>query len=130
MASGAADRSRLRCYRRARWLARAPRFVRRWVWWYLLNVSGRKRARYFATFCVSSVGNLGVDSLTPLTPLTTLLHYGTIEPNGAVTMRLTFDHRVIDGAVAARALVDMEQVLKSEVSAELTALRVEQRIAG
>lgn len=113
---------RLRTYRRALGLARLPPFLRRWVWWYLLNVSGRKRARYFAAFCVSSVGHLGVDLLNPLTPLTSLLHYGAIEPTGKVSLRLTFDHRVLDGAAAARALNETEEILKTAILAELHAL--------
>ena len=55
----------VRRFRRALGLARLPRLVRRAVWWFLLNVSGRKRGRYFGTFGVTSVGNWGVESLRP-----------------------------------------------------------------
>ena len=65
-------------FRRACRLTALPRFVRRAVWWSLLNVSGRKRSRYFGTFGVSSVSNWGVESLRPIAPCTTLLHYGTL----------------------------------------------------
>ena len=110
-------------FRRALRVARLPRLVRRAVWWYLLNASARSRSYYFGTFGVTSVGNWGVESLRPIAPWTSLLHYGTIDPDGRITMRLTYDHRVLDGAGPATALVEMERVLQTDVVAELDALR-------
>lgn len=110
-------------YRRARSLTRWPRWLRRLLWWYALNVSGRRRARYFGTFGVTTVGNWGVDSLRPLAPCISLLHYGAIDSQGNVTMRLTFDHRVMDGSAPAKALVEMEQFLRTEVLTEIQSLR-------
>jgi hypothetical protein len=115
--------TRGRRYRRGLILARFPRFVRRAVWWFLLNVSGRKRARYFGTFGVTSVGNWGVESLRPVAPCITLLHYGVVDPSGHIVMRLTYDHRILDGWGPSTALVEMERVLKTEILAELNALR-------
>ena len=37
---------------------------------------------------------------------------------GGVEMRLSFDHRVLDGATAAVALADMEGVLHEEITQE------------
>jgi hypothetical protein len=104
-------------------LARFPRFVRRLVWWYALNGSGRVRARLFGTFAVSSVSNWGVDSVRPLSPVTTLLHYGTFDASGKVTVRLTFDHRVMDGAGPSKALNEMEHFLKTDLLAEVKGLQ-------
>ncbi len=109
-------------YRRLLRLARFPRVVRNLVWWSILNLSGQKRARYVGAFGVSSMANWGVESLAPICPCTTLLHYGTIDQQGTVAVRLTFDHRVLDGSGASLALTEMEQVLKTEVLAELKAL--------
>jgi hypothetical protein len=106
-------------FRRACRLTALPRFVRRALWWSFLNVSGRKRSRYFGTFGVSSVSNWGVDSLRPIAPCTTVLHYGTLEPNGDVAIRVTFDHRVMDGGELARAIVDLERVLRKDMLIEL-----------
>ena len=114
---------RIRRFRRGLALARLPAFVRRRVWWWLLNVSGRTRSHYFGTFGVTTVGAWGVDSLRPVAPWTLLLHYGAIDPRGAVTMRLTYDHRVLDGSGPATALVEMERILQTEIVAELEALR-------
>ncbi len=104
-------------------LARFPAFVRRRVWWWLLNASGRTRSRYFGTFGVTTVGNWGVESLRPIAPWTLLLHYGVIDSQGRITMRLTYDHRVLDGSGPATALVEMERILQTEIVAELDALR-------
>lgn len=104
-------------------LARLPRLLRRPVWWGALNLSARARGKLFGTFAVSSVSNWGVDSLRPLSPVTTLLHYGTVGDDGAVAVRLTFDHRVMDGGVPSRALNEMERILKTDILAEVKRLQ-------
>lgn len=106
-------------------LARFPRVVRRLAWWYMLNVSARCRARNLGTFGVSSVSNWGVDSVRPISPWTTLLHYGAIDAQGKVTVRLTFDHRVMNGSGPSKALVEMEQFLQTDILAEVEALGAE-----
>jgi hypothetical protein len=113
---------RVRQFQRAMFLARFPALLRRWVWWYILNASGPKRARYFSTFGVTSVGNWGVDSLRPLAPWTSLLHFGAIGADGVITMRLTYDHRVLDGSAPSKALIEMERILQTEILAELRSL--------
>jgi pyruvate/2-oxoglutarate dehydrogenase complex dihydrolipoamide acyltransferase (E2) component len=114
---------RLRNYRRAQVLARLPRLVRRLAWWYVLSVSGYRRSRYFGTFGVTSVSNWGVEAVTPIAPVTSVLHYGTIDARGTVAMRVTFDHRVMDGSKPARALAEMERILDEAILAELRTLR-------
>ncbi len=116
---------RVRRFRRALTLARLPALVRRLVWWAMLNLSGQTRAHFLGTFGVTTVGNWGVESLRPIAPWTLLLHYGVIDALGRIVMRLTYDHRVLDGAGPATALVEMEQVLQTEMIAELNALREE-----
>lgn len=106
--------------RRALWLSRWPRPLRRAVWWFGLNVSGPNRARRLGTFGVSVYSGLGAESLHPLSPLTTALNYGTIQSDGSVPVRLVYDHRVLDGATVARALVMLEQVLNGEIADELS----------
>jgi len=100
-------------------LARLPRVLRWLGWWYLLNVSACRRGRYLGTFGVSSVGNLGADTLNPVSPWPTLLHHGAVRADGAVSVRLAFDHRVLDAAELARAIGDLEQVLHLELTKEL-----------
>jgi hypothetical protein len=104
---------------RALWASSLPRPLRRFLWWFGLNVWGRKRANYMGTFGVSVYAGLGAASLHPLSPLTTVLNYGVIDADGSVDVRLIYDHRVLDGANVARALDDLEKVMKCEILAEL-----------
>jgi 2-oxoacid dehydrogenases acyltransferase (catalytic domain) len=62
-------------------------------------------------------------SITRLTPLLpSQLHYGMLDAAGRVDMRLSFDHRVVDGATVALALAEMEEVLRGDISRECTDL--------
>jgi hypothetical protein len=108
-------------FRRALLVGRLPWPLRRLVWWLGLNVSGKQRARCFGTFGLSVVAGFGAGQLNLLTPLTTALYYGLLEPDGALPVRMVFDHRVFDGAVAARALRDLETILLGEILAEVRA---------
>lgn len=64
----------------------------------------------------------GITHVLPL--LTSQLHYGMIDRDGRLEMRVSFDHRVLDGAAAAQALADMERVLLDELVRECTELAV------
>jgi hypothetical protein len=105
-------------YRSAYRLSRVPWPFRRFLWWAALNIFGSVRCDNFGTFGISSVGALGA-SITRLTPLlTSQLHYGMIDATGGVDMRISFDHRVLDGATVAVVLADMEEVLLGEITRE------------
>jgi pyruvate dehydrogenase E2 component (dihydrolipoamide acetyltransferase) len=77
------------------------------------------------TFTVTNLGTLGIESFTPVInpPQTCILGVNTIvnrvrEADGqlvsypAMGLSLTFDHRAVDGAPAARLLKDLVQVLE------------------
>ncbi|HEY0438608.1 MAG TPA: 2-oxo acid dehydrogenase subunit E2, partial [Xanthobacteraceae bacterium] len=66
-------------------------------------------------------GWLGADLLHPVGPWTTLLTYGPLRADGTVEVRIIFDHRVLDGATAARALARLEEVLNGPILDELRA---------
>lgn len=106
-------------FRRALKVSRLPRCLRRALWWYGLNTSGPRRARHMGTFGVSVYSGLGAESLHPLSPLTTTLHYGVLRRDRSMPVRITYDHRVMDGATVARALALMEDVLNQDMAAEL-----------
>jgi hypothetical protein len=106
-------------FRRALKVSRLPRWLRRAMWWYGLNTSGPRRARHMGTFGVSVYSGLGAESLHPLSPLTTTLHYGVLRLDQSMSVRITYDHRVMDGATVARALALMEDVLNQDMAAEL-----------
>jgi hypothetical protein len=108
-------------FRRLCRLCRLPWPLRRLAWWSILNCSGFRRARQLGTFGLSVYSGLGCESLHPLSPLTTTLNYGVIRRSGIVTVRLIYDHRVLDGATVARALVELEQVLNEDLVVELSA---------
>jgi hypothetical protein len=107
-------------YRTAVRMSRVPWPFRQWAWWAALNLWGSTRSRHFGTFCITSVGSQGCGILHLVTLLTSTLHYGMLDPTGGLAMRLSFDHRVLDGATAARALEDLEAVLMGEILLECT----------
>jgi hypothetical protein len=107
-------------YRMTLRFMRAPTPIRRLLWWGSLNFSGFKRCKRFGTFGLSSYGALGAEQIHPISPLTTTLTYGPIDPaTGRVTVKLIYDHRVLDGAYIARRLRDVEEVLNGPILAEL-----------
>ncbi len=109
----------LALYRRALKIGRLPGWLRRPGWWYVLNAYGPWRSVVAGTFGVSVYSGLGAESLHPLSPLTTTLNYGVIQGDGSVIVRLTYDHRVMDGPTVARALALVEDVLHQDVLPEL-----------
>jgi pyruvate dehydrogenase E2 component (dihydrolipoamide acetyltransferase) len=80
------------------------------------------------TFTVSNLGPLGVDSFDPIIdpPQVAILGVGRVV-EGACTLSLAFDHRVVDGADAARFLDTLAAGLESPsvVVAERTAAGTE-----
>ncbi len=81
-----------------------------------------------ATIAVSNTGSYGSEAGTPiLAPGTTvtlavgviapraLVVDGVVTPRLACTLSLTFDHRVLDGAAAGRALTDLVDLLQDPV---------------
>jgi hypothetical protein len=100
-------------------IGRLPGFLRRFTFWHSLYRSGYKRAKRFGTFMMSSLGNLGVEQHHPLTPLTTYFTYGPIAASGEVTVKIIYDHRVLDGRTVARCLMDLEDVLDGVIGKEL-----------
>jgi hypothetical protein len=111
------------CYRRTLRVAALPRVLRRLMWWHAYHSSGRRRAKYLGTFGVSLVGGLGGSLLFLRSPLTATITGGVLDADGSMEVRLNFDHRVLDGGDAARALVETEHVLRGEILAELRYLR-------
>lgn len=78
------------------------------------------------TFTITNLGSLGVDFFTPIIspPQTAIMGVGRVKEipasdNGVIRTRLcahiglTFDHRVIDGAVAASFLTTLDEILQS-----------------
>lgn len=108
----------IKAFRKLLRIARAPRPLRRLLLWIGLNLP-RSRPGLFGTFALSVYSSLGAESLHPISPLTTTLTYGVIGSDGAVDVRLVYDHRVLDGATVARALARLEAELTGAVCDEL-----------
>jgi len=105
-------------FQRSMRFAALPRPLRRLLWWVGLNF-GRQRSNFFGTFAVSVYSGLNAESLHPLTPLTTTLNYGVIDGEGKVTVRVIYDHRVVNGATVARALARLEEILNTSLVEEI-----------
>jgi hypothetical protein len=106
-------------FRRVLIVGRLPLPLRRLLIWIALNI-GRERANFFGTFYLTVYSALGADSLRPLFPCTAVLNYGVIAADGTVDVRLNYDHRVMDGAIVARALQSLEEILTKRIVEELT----------
>lgn len=79
------------------------------------------------TFTITNLGALGIDAFTPIihSPQTAILGVGAIRrepvvaaddrivPGDVMTLSLTFDHRVLDGAPAARFLRTMIEMVEN-----------------
>jgi len=78
------------------------------------------------TFTISNLGAFGIDAFTPIinVPQCAILGLGRIErrptvvgdqivPREAITLSLTFDHRIVDGAPAARFLAALRQAIEN-----------------
>lgn len=111
----------VREYRVALRLARLPWPLRRFLVWLCLAVP-RLREFHMGTFGLTSPASEGAGMLHLITPVTATLHYSLLRADGSLDMRLTFDHRVLDGAEAARALVALEATLRGVILDEVRQL--------
>jgi hypothetical protein len=109
-------------FRKILMASRLPLPLRRLSWFIGLNV-GRMCANNFGNFGVTSVAAYGPGKLEALSPGPFLLSYDVARADHHIDVILRWDHRVTDAAVIARVLTRLEQVLNTEISAELLAPR-------
>jgi hypothetical protein len=102
-------------------LTRWPAFIRRPLWALGLNLP-RVRRHGFGTYAVSSVARWQAELGVTRSPVPCLLSYGPADAAGKVTVLLNFDHRIFDGALAARVLARLDEVLNASILDELRAL--------
>jgi len=96
--------------------------LRRILWAIGLNL-GRQRANFFGSYGVTSVSAYGPGELHALSPGPFVLSYGLVGADQSLDVVLRWDHRVTDAAPMAMALTRLEQVLNSEIAAEIRANR-------
>jgi hypothetical protein len=99
-------------------VATLPLPLRRLTWLIGLNF-GRQRANYFGSFAVTSVAAYGAGELHALSPGPFVLSYGVVAPDQSVDVVIRWDHRITDAALIAKTLTRLEQVLNTEIAAEL-----------
>lgn len=102
--------------------SKLPTFLRRFAWWYCLNVSGYTRATTFGTFGMTTVSSLGGISIHPPSTGATTMTFGPTDPEGNVRVTLCYDHRLLDGAEIARYLRELEEILNGEIADELRSM--------
>ncbi len=98
---------------------RYPLPLRRILWWIGMNLSGRHRAKTIGTFAVTVLAGAGANLGRIISPVATTLTYGPFEVDGSVIVRISFDHRVMDGLPVALALSELESLLLNEILNEL-----------
>jgi hypothetical protein len=108
-------------YRRVLALAALPLPARRLALWLAMNL-GRQVPNFLGTFAVSALGAQGAAIVQTIPVWSSFLNYGPIGEDGQVEVFLSVDHRVMDGAQAARAIAEMEAALNGPVLRELRAL--------
>jgi hypothetical protein len=109
-------------FRKIMLATRLPLPLRRLSWLIGLNF-GRQRANWFGSFSVTSVAAYGGGELHAITPGPFIVSYGLVEPDQSIHVVIRWDHRVTDAAPIARVLTRLEQVLNTEIAAELRASR-------
>jgi hypothetical protein len=105
-------------FRKTLMASRLPLPLRRLSWWVGLNF-GRMCANTFGSFGVTSVSAYGPGQLLAVSPGPFLLSYGVAGLDHRIDVIVRWDHRITDAAVMARVLSRLEQVLNTEISAEI-----------
>ena len=100
-----------------------PGPIRRTILRWNVNSTSPKRPARIGTFSLSTLAGRQAFNRFHPTLCTTSLAYGPLEADGRCLVTLIADHRVLDGAVVARALERLEETLGTTVAMELRALR-------
>jgi len=103
-------------------VTRLPLPLRRLMWLIGLNF-GRQRANWFGNFGVTSVAAYGAGELHALSPGPFILSYGVVAQDQTIDVVIRWDHRITDAALIAKVLTRLEQVLNTEIAAELRGQR-------
>jgi len=117
-------------YKRQLQLEMVPGLLRRTILRWNMNSCSRKRAARIGTYSLSTLAGAGATNRFHPTICTTSLAYAPLEDDGRCLVTLIADHRVIDGAQAARALERLEQVLVGRMAGELAGLAAVTPAAG
>lgn len=100
-------------------LSKLPTPIRRMIWWWNLAIAKRGRAQKLGTYFVSTLAGRQTEIAFPPSIHSTCLTYGPMNPAGVVKVTVAYDHRLFDGALAADALQQLDQILQTEICLEL-----------
>jgi hypothetical protein len=109
-------------FRRIYKATRLPWPVRRFGWWLARNL-GRMHSNNFGSFGLTSVSAYGPGELRAISPGPYVLSYGVVSPDQTIDILIRWDHRITDAVLMARVLTRLEQVLNTEIAAEIRAIR-------
>jgi len=112
----------VRSFRRTLLVTRLPLPLRRLLWRIALSL-GRYRANYFGSFGITSVAPFGGGELHAVSPGPYVISYDKVGPDQSIDVVVRGDHRVTDAKLIANLLTRLEQVLNTEIAAELLADR-------
>jgi hypothetical protein len=110
----------VRAFRRILRVMRLPLPLRRLMWRIGLSV-GRQRATFFGSFGITSVTPFGGGELHAISSGPYIISYDVLLPDQTIDVVIRWDHRVTDAEMIANLLTRLEQVLNSEIAAELLA---------
>jgi hypothetical protein len=110
-------------YKRQLELESVPGWLRRTILrWNMLSTSP-KRVTRIGTFSLSTLAGFSATNRFHPTICTTSLSYGPLDDDGRCLVTVIADHRVLDGAAVAKALARLEDVLTTQLVAELRTAR-------
>ncbi|MGE3313755.1 MAG: hypothetical protein AB7O26_01480 [Planctomycetaceae bacterium] len=108
-------------------LSAFPTFIRRFFWWWTLNVSGVKRAKRSGTFFLTTIAGKGAEIQHPPAFLTSNFTYGPLDENHCCRVTIAYDHRLMDGSMVANCLARLETVLNQTIAEELRTIVASER---
>ncbi|MFM7242642.1 MAG: hypothetical protein ACKO40_00515 [Planctomycetaceae bacterium] len=110
-------------YRRQLQLESVPGWLRRTILRWNMRSTSPKRVTRIGTFSLSTLAGFAATNRFHPTICTTSLSYGPLDDDGRCLVTVIADHRVLDGAAVAKALARLEDVLTTQLVAELRTAR-------
>lgn len=102
--------------------ATLPGPLRRFIWWWNMNLAGEKRATRIGTFLLTTLAGNQTEIQHPPGFLASNLTYGPLSDSGRSRVTLAYDHRLMDGLFVAKRLRELEDELNDTIYGELRAL--------
>jgi len=100
-----------------------PGWLRRTILRWNMRSASPKRVTRIGTFSLSTLAGFSATNRFHPTICTTSLSYGPLDGDGRCLVTVIADHRVLDGAAVAKTLARLEEVLTTEIVAELRTAR-------